>query len=73
MLHTKFRVNRSTGSGEDFLKVFYHIWAWRQSWSFDQPHDNKFSFPCTEKLTYKIWLKWPSDILEKQVLLFICK
>ena len=30
MLHTKFHGNRLAGSGEeDFLKGFYHIWAWR--------------------------------------------
>ena len=39
-----------------FLKGFYHIWAWQPSWSCDQHHVNKFSFPCTCKLTYKIWL-----------------
>ena len=27
------------------LKGFYHIWAWRPSWSCDQDHVNKFSFP----------------------------
>ena len=27
-----------------FLKSFYHIWAWRPSWSCDQHHVNKFSF-----------------------------
>ena len=33
MLHTKFRGNPPAGSGEeDFLKGFYHIWAWRPSW-----------------------------------------
>ena len=29
------------------LKGFYHIWAWWPSWSCDQHHVNKFSFPCT--------------------------
>ena len=29
------------------LKGFYHIWAWRPSWSCDQEHVNRFSFPCT--------------------------
>ena len=24
---------------------FYHIWAWRPSWSCDQDHLNKLSFP----------------------------
>ena len=33
MLHTKFRGNRSAGSGKGrFLKGFYHMWAWRPSW-----------------------------------------
>ena len=35
------------------MKGFYHIWAWRPSWSCNQHHVNKFSFPCTSKLTYK--------------------
>ena len=34
MLHTKFCGNRPAGSREeDFLKGFYHIWAWWPSWS----------------------------------------
>ena len=34
MLHTKFRGNRPIGSGQEiFLSGFYHIWAWRPSWS----------------------------------------
>ena len=36
-------------------------------------HVNKYSFPCTSKLTYKIWLKRPSDFCVRQVLTFICK
>ena len=40
-----------------FLKGFYHIWAWRPSWSCDRHHVNKFSFPCTWKLSYKIWFR----------------
>ena len=36
MQHTKFRGNRSSGSGEDFLKGFYQIWTWQPSWSCDQ-------------------------------------
>ena len=40
MLHTKFRKNQPAGSGEDFC-VFYHIWAWRPSWSCDQDIVNK--------------------------------
>ena len=39
---------------EKIFEGFYHIWAWRQSWSCDQDHVNKFSFPYTCKLSYKI-------------------
>ena len=46
MLHTKFHENQPAGSGEDF-EGFTYIWAWRLSWSCDQHHINKFSFPCT--------------------------
>ena len=31
MLHSKFRGNRPAGS----LSGFYHMWAWRPSWSCD--------------------------------------
>ena len=64
MLHTKFRGNQSIGS-EDFLKGFYNIWAWQPSWSCDQHHVYKFSFPCTLKLTYKVWLKMAQWSLRK--------
>ena len=30
-----------------FLKGLYNIWAWRPSWSCDQHHVIRFSFPCT--------------------------
>ena len=46
MLHTKFRRKRPAGSGkEDFLKGFYHIWAWRPSWSCDMSSDFHFLVP----------------------------
>ena len=57
MLRTKFRGNRSTGSGEeDFWRVFT-IYGRLPSWSYDQHHVHGYSFPCTWKHTYKIWLK----------------
>ena len=66
MLHTKFHWNRPTGSGEeDFKEFFYHICTCRPSWSCDQHHVNKLSFPCTLKLTYKIWLIMDQLFLRK--------
>ena len=51
MLHTKFRENRPAGSG--FLKGFYHIWAWRPSWSCDPDAANKVSFPLPKEAPHK--------------------
>ena len=57
MLHSKFRENRPAGSGEeDLLKGFYHIWAWRPSWSCDPDAANKLSFPLPKEAPHKIWL-----------------
>ena len=38
MLHTKFHENWPAVSGEEDFEGFYHIWAWRPSWSCDQDH-----------------------------------
>ena len=56
MLHTKFRGNPSVGSGvENFLKGFYHIWAWRPSWSCDPDAANKiFRSPYPRRLHIKL-------------------
>ena len=56
MLHTKFRENRPAGSREDDFKGFYHIWAWRPSWSCDRDAANKLSYPLPKEAPHKIWL-----------------
>ena len=56
MLHTKFRENRPAGSGEEDFKGFYHIRAWRPSWSCDPDATNKFSLPLPKEAPHKIWL-----------------
>ena len=46
MLYTNFQWSRPFDSEEDFLRFFtIIIWAWWQSWSCDQYHLNKLSFP----------------------------
>ena len=35
---------------------FYHIWAWRPSWSCDPDAANKISFPLPKEAPHKIWL-----------------
>ena len=57
MLHTKPQGHWPFGSGEeDFLKGFYHIWAWRPPWSRDPDPANKLSFPHPVVAPYEIWL-----------------
>ena len=57
MLHNKFHRNRPAGSREEDFEGFYHIWTWQPFWSCDPFHVIKFSFPCTLKLSYKIWFR----------------
>ena len=40
-----------------FFYYFYHIRAWRPSWSCDLDHLYKLSFPLPKEAPYKIWLK----------------
>ena len=62
MLHTKLRGNQPAGSGEeDFLKGFYHIWAWWPSWSCDQHHLINFHLPVPESFHTKFGSEWLSS------------
>ena len=56
MLHINFRGNRSTGSREDFLRVFTILWALRPFWLCDPDAANKLSFPLLKATPHKIWL-----------------
>ena len=51
MLHAKFQDHRTSGSGEDDFKGFYHtcIWAWWPSWSCDQDDFYKISVPTSQE------------------------
>ena len=53
MLHTKFRVIRPTGSGEEDFEGFLPYKAWRPSWSCDPDAANKLSFPLPMEVTHK--------------------
>ena len=59
MLHAKFQDHRSSGSGEEDFKGFYHIWAWRPSWSCDLDHLYKLSFPLPKEAPIKFGFDWP--------------
>ena len=36
------------------MKGFYHIWAWRPSWSCDQDIANKITMPLPKEASHKI-------------------
>ena len=36
------------------MKGFYHIWAWRPSWSCDPDATNKLSFPLPNEAPHKM-------------------
>ena len=59
MRHTKFLGIRSTGS-ESFEGFLPYMGVVAILIMLPAYHVNKFSFPYTQKLTYKIWLKLPS-------------
>ena len=61
MLHAKFQDHRTSGSGEEDLKGFYHIWASQPSWSCDLYHLHKLSFKFPKEDSHEIWhwlAKW---------------
>ena len=49
MLHAKFQDHRTSDSGKEVFKAFYHIWEWCPSWSCDPGHLYKLSFPIPKK------------------------
>ena len=68
MLFTKFRENLPAGSGEeDFLRVFYHIWAWRPSWSCDPDVANKISFRLPKEAPHKFGFDRSSSFGEEDL------
>ena len=60
MFNAKFRGNRSTWSGDDF-EGFYHVWAWRSSWSCYPDAANKLSFPLSMEVGFD-WSRSFGDV-----------
>ena len=61
MLHAKFQDHRTSGSGEEDFKGFYHIWAGWPSWPCDPDHLYKLSFSLPKEAPHEIWhqlAKW---------------
>ena len=58
MLHTKSQGHLPSGSWEeDFKMVFYHIWAWRSSWSCGKNILHKFWLTYHKESSHEIWVQ----------------
>ena len=53
-----------------FFKGFYHIWAWRPSWSTNRNHFSNLSFPKPKKVSYEIWAKLAQRLQRRSRLKF---
>ena len=54
MTYAKIQPHGILGSGEEIFKGFYHIWAWRPSWSTNRDHFSNLSFPQPQEVPYEI-------------------
>ena len=53
----RFSPKASSVMEKKIFKGFYHIWAWRPSWSMDRHHFSNLSFLHPEEAPYEIWAK----------------
>ena len=51
----RFSPKASSVLEKKIFKGFYHIWAWRPSWSMNRDHFSNLSFPWLKKAQYEIW------------------
>ena len=48
-------------------EVFYHIWAWRPSWSTNHDHFSNLLFPLSKEAPYEIWAKLAREAPEEKL------
>ena len=53
----RFSPKASSVMEKKIFKGFYHIWAWRPSWSTNRDHFSNLSFPHPKEAPYEIWAK----------------
>ena len=52
------------------FKCFYHIWAWRPSWSMDGNHFSNLSFSCPREAPNEIWTTLDQRLQRRSLLKF---
>ena len=68
MLHAKFQDHRTSGSGEEYFKGFYHILALRPTWSCDLDHLYKLWFTLPKEAPHIIWLRFAKRFRKRRCL-----
>ena len=58
------------GLEKKIFKGFYHIWAWRPSWSMNCDHFSNLSFPQPKEVPYEIWAKLAQRLQRRSRLKF---
>ena len=54
MIYANIQPQSILGSREEDFKGFYHIWAWRPSWSTNRDHFSNLLFPLSKEAPYEI-------------------
>ena len=67
MAHAQFHCNLLSGSGEKKIWVFYHLRAWRPSWSCNPVSPNKMPFPRPMETSHEIWLQLDDWLSEERM------
>ena len=66
----RFSHKASSVLEEKIFKGFYHIWAWRPSWSTNLDHFSNLSFPQPKEAPYEIWAKLAQRLQRRSRLKF---
>ena len=57
MIYANIQPQSILSSREEIYKGFYHIWAWRPSWSTNRNHFSNLLFSLPKEAPYEIWAK----------------
>ena len=69
-LMQRFSPKASLVLEKKIFKGFYHIWAWRPSWSINRNHFSNLSFPQPKEAPYEIWAKLAQRLQRRSRLKF---
>ena len=69
-LMQRFSPKASSVLEKKIFKGFYHIWAWRPSWSTNRDRFSNLLFPLSKEAPYEIWAKLAQRLQRRSCLNF---